>query len=216
MKKAILSCLMLLACQKIIAQADSTFYMLDKSSMQTNVLYPYMDKEVYWGAHRGVAIDTPDFQFIPAIVRDIEKFVVDTINPEWRYDSLFYGARQLMEMPSHVIPIAIINIKYDRVKEYAVDSNLILFDSITQLFVDVNPRTSSPFEEDSLFIFSPMKEKFFTGTFHFKLSQQFLVTNRPLPSSVEIDFDDGLGYRPMQWEEIVAVNYVNGESKNFR
>ena len=115
---------------------------------------------------------------------------------------------------NEIIPLLIMDLEYNRIKDSAlVDSLLVIEDGI---FKDVLQRTESPYETQRIVTFTPATDIIYKKETTFLLSKAFFYTNQTSdPNSIEIDFDDGLGYRAINWETTYAINYSNVNSKTL-
>lgn len=97
-------------------------------------------------------------------------------------------------LAQNIIPIAILNVKYNEFKPYALDSNLVQF-SNGKLY-DVPGRNQSPYNEKRLFVSTLLKDEIYQGQVNFRIDDNFYINNTPdTISSIEIDFGDGQGFR---------------------
>ena len=111
--------------------------------------------------------------------------------------------RQKVLASSSSVEMGALCFEYDRFKPHALDSSLISWDSTTVLFSDVLPRSESPYMKDTTFIFSLFTNE--SGD----LSQTFLFNPLGLFGNVsgafdslEVDFDDGSGWRPIDESQV--------------
>ena len=96
-----------------------------------------------------------------------------------------------METGKDIIPIAILNIDYNRFKEDPLNNNLLEL-SNGKLRKASN---ITPFVQKKVFVTTPLKSKVFSNQVIFKLSPQLFIQNTEMElSSIEIDFDDNNGY----------------------
>ncbi|MBL0046475.1 MAG: hypothetical protein IPP32_00010 [Bacteroidetes bacterium] len=99
-------------------------------------------------------------------------------------------------------------------KSNAITDSLISV--VNGKFYDVFPRNSDPFEQGIIFSAAPLKEKLLEGNVKFYLSRDFFISNQPDPAQIEIDFDDGVGYRIVNFGNEILINYSNNNTKNIR
>ena len=96
-----------------------------------------------------------------------------------------------LETGKDIIPIAILNIDYNRFKEDPLNNNLLEL-SNGKLRKASN---ITPFVQKKVFVTTPLKSKVFSNQVIFKLSPQLFIQNTEMElSSIEIDFDDNNGY----------------------
>lgn len=77
-------------------------------------------------------------------------------------------------------------------------------------------RSNSPYTNRTLLAGAPLREKIYAGANNFLISRDYFVTNKPDPTQMKINFDDGAGYRTVNFGDVVSVNYVNGQSKTVK
>lgn len=117
-----------------------------------------------------------------------------------------------------VVPIALMNLKYNRFKPYAIDSNLIVF-SNGKLY-DVQERTESPYLEERLFAATVYQERIYNGRVTFQFPNELFLTNSSENvSEVIIDFGDGRGYQSYMLNNLlnnnVTINYWQTGTKTI-
>jgi len=110
-----------------------------------------------------------------------------------------------------VVPIAIMNIDYNRFKEDVLKNNLLTFSN--GKLHDVLGRDSSPYLTNKLFASTPLKNKLYSSQVVFKISSQLIIQNTENQLlSVEMDFDDGKGYVNVwssgEKERDININYL--------
>ncbi len=204
MRRLILITLLAFFCKIITLSAqttDSLTYFLNKSTMQTNVLRSYVDT-VGIGLFNGINPLPIKTLGVLKLVHELNYFALNQ-NLINRSDSLMKKATRKI-VSNHQIPILIINYQYDKIRENALSANLLTLQE--GKYYDVFPRNESPFVLDTLFAAAPIKEKIYAGENHFLISREFLVTNLNDPTSIEIDFDDGNGFRNVNYGDVVAIN----------
>ena len=119
-------------------------------------------------------------------------------------DAIEQQAEPVLE--SGVVPIAILNLKYDKVKDTAVDDGL-LEERDGQLY-DVPGRPASPYVERLAFTASPFVETLYDRDVTFKLDDAFYFSNRAAqPTLLEVDLGDGAGYRNASWGALLTTTY---------
>ncbi len=94
---------------------------------------------------------------------------------------------------------------YDRFKPSAMDSNLISFDNP---FFHTVAGASSPFEQSQIFVASPADPIRYGLQQTVFFNSEWMFTNQPNPwQTLEVDVDDGLGWRTITPNDILAINY---------
>jgi hypothetical protein len=146
--------------------------------------------------------------------------------PQWRqlYRQLFLGSvshtsiispDSIRMMSSRllrqdIVPIAMMNLDYNQIKPYALDSNLLVL-SNGKLYDALN-RNETPYIDKHIFAATVLKERIYPGLVTFRLDERFFINNvsRSI-TSLEIDFDDGRGFRSFSQNgfpnEDITINY---------
>ena len=186
--------------------AQDNFSVLDKSSMETSILY--------------------DRAFRVANIIDHSK----KINAGYflqAYSELSqadYGDNftniALLKQASAIgfrdgyIPIAILNTKFDILKSNVLDDGLVSVDSNNNLINDDN--SVSIFETHLRTIVSPVSRKFKGLQCTFKILPE-LITNTTSNDiiSIRANFNNGLGFQPVQINENIMVNYQSEGEKQI-
>lgn len=107
-------------------------------------------------------------------------------------DSIKTMSDQLLRQ--EIIPIALMNLNYNQIKPYALDNNLLVL-SNGKLY-DVLNRNESPYNNKHMFAAAVLKKRICHGLVTFRLDERFFINNVSSSiASLEIDFDDGQGYR---------------------
>jgi hypothetical protein len=115
------------------------------------------------------------------------------------------------------MPIIILNLKYNEIKAFAVDSNLLLLKN-GKLF-DVPGRNRSPYNKKRLFTISIPNEQIYQGKVDFVIDSSLIFINsKDIIKSIEINFDDGTGFtkifdKDTFLKNTAAVSYNNTGKK---
>jgi hypothetical protein len=111
------------------------------------------------------------------------------------------------------VPLALMIMQYDYIRKDALELGLIEWSESEKTCVDVRDRTISPYLRDTLFTFSSMVSEIKSRHVIYKLPSAWVFNNLDWDiSNVEIDFGDGVGWRVVQPDEIVELNYnIAGE-----
>lgn len=107
--------------------------------------------------------------------------------------------------------------EYHRFKEYAIDSNLITWNGTH--FVDVFPRSESPYVHDTVFAFACFTNQSDDLSQNFEFDPNGLWGDLPgAYDSLEINFDDGQGYRSIDEDttNTWAITYVQYDTFYIR
>lgn len=117
---------------------------------------------------------------------------------------------------TNVIPLVLLNVRYARIKEYALDSALLvqLTDST---FGDGPNHRESPYREHRLFALGPLRPGSYQGAVRFYFGPESILTNLGGPTCVyALDCGDGLGWRPLTIGMLLDVQYATTGPKRVR
>lgn len=185
---------------------DSTLLLLDKTEISSGVLYPYLanDSNSLWLKFDGTTDSIANIRrwkqtYSEFLFYSIESSLFPTI------DSVIKKSEYEINVNNRV-PILILDADYHVFRQHAVDSNLIFFKN--GKFIDNPNRTESPYIEKQVFIAAPFLEKIMSENITFFLSSDFCFSNQPLPSTFEIDFADGNGFRTIALGQTITINYT--------
>ena len=110
------------------------------------------------------------------------------------------------------IPLAALVLRYHRIHKDAVDSNLLSLQN-EQLF-DVPGRTQSPYLQDTLFAFAPLKTEAWHTTVHFTLPTELIWQNMGWANPLlQANFDNGQGWQTLTAGQTYTVVYDSGGVK---
>jgi len=107
-----------------------------------------------------------------------------------------------------VVPIAVLDFDFHRIRPDAVERGLLIWRD-GQLH-DPAERGESPYAPDRVFAAALLTDMVYGDQITFQLAPELFFTNGdPALGAVEIDFDDGLGFRAVRPGEDVAVAYAD-------
>lgn len=182
---------------------------LDKSVICTGLLadkaFPFVSLASYDGQTDSL-ITTGQWK---QLYRQMYLSSVSSINPLFSPEQLKQISQDMTDQS--IIPIALMNLKYNQFKSYAIDSNLIMV-SDGKLY-DVPGRIESPYSEKRIFAGTILKEKCSIGRITFRFENSLFLTNTSENVvGVEIDFGDGRGCRSYTLNGLlnnnVTINYM--------
>lgn len=220
MKKSILVAVTIFSCSYLHAQQsntlqnhiDSIFSGLSYDSIPTKIL---LDKSLSAKTAIGFAATNDsmsDFDSWYALYKAAKDGSENRGN-FWQY--LDFREEMKSNAKDGIIPIFILNYNYNQLKEYALDSNLI--DTLDGKFVDVPSRTESPYDTKKMFSATPAFSFSSADTIQFACKQSYYFKNDTSEIlSIEINFDDGLGFRTIALDEIISVHYPADGNKQIQ
>jgi hypothetical protein len=181
---------------------------LDKNDMQTSILFSpilsssgisetdknYFNTYGYFQANNELKASNSKFEFA-------------------QYQNLLDAKKQ-----SHfdnIIPIGIIYAEFDMVKEASYNNGDLTVTANNKV-LKVNPNASI-YEQRSKLIAAPFRtlKKGLSTTF--KLDERFFINaSEKEITSIKIDFGDNQGFKNLQLNEVVTVNYSNSSKKELQ
>ncbi|MBA3680035.1 MAG: T9SS type A sorting domain-containing protein [Bacteroidetes bacterium] len=191
---------------------DSVFGKLDTNIMETKILFSVVDgpsKTKYFkGGINDIAASYEDF-YIAYNQINLAHLGNSPLKKWFLQDSISI----IKYASDRTIPLSVLFFKYDILKEDAIQSNLIFVENNYSLADNPN-RTSSPYETSTLFISRPHLEYINGLKFKFLCDPGFIFTNYDLDDlAIQVDYDDGLGYRTMNMNQTDDVQYSSYGTK---
>jgi hypothetical protein len=114
-----------------------------------------------------------------------------------------------------ITPLVLLDYRFGTIDSMAFENNLLKFEG--NYIKDVLPRTTSPYITDKALVFSPAIN--YGGSkqnFKFILRKKDYYTNyNKIVSSFYIDFSDGMGFRLVNFDQIINVAYSSYGRKNI-
>lgn len=167
---------------------------LDKSPITTNVLYDRVAQFADLDTLSGLISNNTN----PAITTSAEHFMqawkelydasyshANLLKPEW------INALITQKRDSNLVPIGVLNYRFNVLDSQAVQKNLIYLGS-DSLLHDVAGRSQSPYYAREIFLASPLLDKVNAGMVTFQFSSLMLLQNNPVAiTSLYIDFGGG-------------------------
>ncbi|TAG38351.1 MAG: hypothetical protein EAZ31_10535 [Cytophagia bacterium] len=204
--------------QQLRNAATQAFQYLDKSQIPNGYLYEFGYPAFVPNHLNGIRTDSNKINALSWHISYASLYSMkvhgnqDMPNPE----SLQTQQRNFTDSNNGVIALPIFWVKYASFKQNAVSSNLLTLQN-NQLY-DVASRTQSPYQNQEAFAVTITKEKITNGA-SFVFKSDMLHSNFGLvPSqvqSLQANFDDGQGWRTLQWNVPLAVNYTQAGTKTI-
>ncbi len=123
-------------------------------------------------------------------------------------------ASKSLQVPDYIVPIAVLNIDYNKIKEAALDTNLYFsFDTINNILSDLPNQPNSPYEVNKIFTASALKSSFSFLNPTFRITPDFIFHDsfNPINYNTQnhqfwVNFDDGNGF--ILFDPSVTTDYV--------
>jgi len=128
--------------------------------------------------------------------------------------SLFDYDKKIQAATGNPISISIQHLHYYTLLETALTENLLT--NVNGVLYDVPNRRKNPYVLNNLVAASPVSDTIESAA-QFVIRPNLFISNTGKNlQAVEIDFADGKGYRRMQMNEVVSVQYMNGGDKEIK
>ncbi|MDQ3073452.1 MAG: hypothetical protein M3Q97_09345, partial [Bacteroidota bacterium] len=113
-----------------------------------------------------------------------------------------------LQLEGGKIPLLVLDMRYNAIKPYALDSNLLSYDTMAGEWQDVSGRSETPYTQERLFAMTPAVTQYFQDTLTFILDPSLYFTNVSQSITLmEVDFGDGAGWRPVDFNVPYQVVY---------
>ncbi len=125
-----------------------------------------------------------------------------------QHDLGFIFGRKNQFTNGKLIPIYIANYQYNKIKENAVEDELLLMSG--DKIVENPDKSQSPYEQKRVFVATPyMNHTYYGENFEFMLNGNYLYTNTG-EEFVEIfaNFNDGMGEREIEQGDRISISYA--------
>lgn len=114
-----------------------------------------------------------------------------------------------------LIPVGIINMDYHRFKNGIIDDGQYFINQNNQL-LDVPGRLESPYVKGNVFASTVVKEITTSNKAKFIVEPGLIFNNTSLQfQSLQIDFDDGMGFRTVNIGEVIDISFNHVGDHNF-
>jgi len=193
--------------QQTSFNVDSLFQQLDTSLISTGILIDKVPTETNLDLYKGSCNDC---------VMEPETFEQMLLNfkqasfQENKFLDSTYERYQEHLSNNREVPIQVANILYNKIKDYAVDSNLL--EDNNGILDEGNNTSESPYETKR-FVGLAVPVKLRPQGLSFSLDSSFYLSNEgSTPSQIQIDFGDGQGYQNIAFGQTLTPQY--GELSN--
>ncbi|MBL0314655.1 MAG: T9SS type A sorting domain-containing protein [Flavobacteriales bacterium] len=185
------------------AQVREPFDQLNLEAITSQFFYPqtYHDVSVPDGSGYDQIVDYADasrlFCTFDRACLSANEFISDY--------SAFHMSMLEVATIQNCMPIAILDISYHDFIPTVLSDELIYIEG--DKFYDSPTQFMSPYVQKNAMVPWICSDYALEGEMKFLLKQEWYITNKAMPISIEMDFDDGLGFRPISFEEVITVNY---------
>ncbi len=195
---------------RVVIPLDTMFKNLNAANIQTGYLYDQAFHFTNMNNYDGVFDTVSEFaswkqMYLETYNSAIAAPAIPSI------DTIVSNIRKFNASNNNAVPLLIMNFQYNQIKEYARDSNWIQF--INGKYYDGPGNHPSPYYTKTLFAAAPATDKISSSTITYAISPKFFLSGDGiLPTTLQIDFGDGLGFRSVNWGDQITVNYSTGRA----
>jgi hypothetical protein len=128
---------------------------------------------------------------------------------------LALSKRKFFYRDEEKIPVFVMDIVYNEIKEDAFNQNLLQIVN-SKIVNSYGFNIDSPYLTKKLFAASILKEKIYTDTeLAFIFESDFYFTNQVNKNTYQIDFDDGNGFRKIEFGQTINISYNSVGNKSI-
>ncbi len=201
--------LLLFLSNQLFAQVREPFDQLNLNSITSDFFYPQTYKDIPIPDPHSFN-DTLDYKIALRLMSYFDKACLNENNYFHDFSDFTHGIFQKAQADG-IIPITILDITYHDFKDDALASNYFSFDGTK--FYDLPNQADNPYKEMEAFITWIGAETFESGVLKFQLATSNYITNRSsMPTKIYIDFDDGNGFRQIDFDLPISIEYSNYNS----
>ncbi|MBL87758.1 MAG: hypothetical protein CMO82_14030 [Winogradskyella sp.] len=199
-------------------QMNSIFQHLDKNRVPHGILtdfgLDYVDLSSYSGSlstNNYTSRATVHESFYDLISSRIRQVNTGFIQPQ-EFEKRWHNHRT-----ERVITLGGLYFKYAKFKDNAKTSGKINVTNNKIYDVYTNGIWQNPYEEKSTFILAPSINSYKGLNFQVKLPQDIFLSNYPSQiQSIAVDFQDGQGYRTVNYNQIINVSYTQANTYTWK
>jgi hypothetical protein len=202
------------------AQMRAMLAPLDKSGLQTGILLQQAPMFVHPFRYDGVSLNDSNLLDASNFGRLYGLLRAAAIGPSGlppSKESYRQEVKRLRGAGGDTIPLALMFMQYEYIRPDALASGLLYWDNGIKAFQDVQGRSTEPYLRDTMFAFAALLPEAKGRQVVFQLPTDRVFQNVGWAAGgIEMDFDDGAGWRPVQAGGCVSVQYPNAGPKNLR
>ena len=189
----------------LLIESQDSFSELDKSQMETSILYDRAVKVANLLDHSSKINAT----YFRQAISELGQAVYDSnFNAHLDFKSIEDDAFR-----NNIIPIGILNAKFDIIKTSVIENGLLQIDNNQKLINTSN--INNIFESHERTIVSPLIRKHKGLSASFVIDDSFIYSNNNNSIiRIQADFNDNRGFNDINLNEIITVNYqTEGDKK---
>lgn len=206
MKKATFAASLLLLCNVLAAQLPEPFQGLNHEALTTGYFLPLSGKLVV--PPKGTGESALNAQTAPDVFHALHLAGYSSSSLPSLVNWL--SVSKTIKSTQALIPMTLIDLMYDDLHPDAYSEGWVA--TIDGVVTDVGSSGATPYDQKRAFALLVDWDLYLPGTYSLMLDQAHVYTNVPGGfTSLEIDFDDGLGFRPLQPGIALSVTYTESE-----
>ena len=190
----------------LLIESQDSFSELDKSQMESSILYDRAVKVANLLDHSSKINAT----YFRQAISELGQAVYDSnFNAHLDFKSIEDDAFR-----NNIIPIGILNAKFDVIKTSVIENGLLQIDNNQKLINTSN--INNIFESHERTIVSPLIRKHKGLSASFVIDDSFIYSNNNNSIiRIQADFNDNRGFNDINLNEIITVNYQNEGDKKL-
>ncbi|MBL7829254.1 MAG: T9SS type A sorting domain-containing protein [Saprospiraceae bacterium] len=202
--------------QSIEKYLNSTFETLDKNSIVSGILIQKAPifHNPYW--YRGQA-ELPDSLLLSLDQFGLlyGQFRAAAMGKSYLPDpSVYLGKRHKQYHPGDTIPLMLMATQYDYIPKGALAAGAFTWHE--KRLYDAPGRGPSPYRQDTCFVFTCLQQKVRGNNLKFQLPEELIFNNMNWEiSQVQMDFNDGRGFRSVTPGQVVSIRYADSGKKKI-
>jgi hypothetical protein len=191
---------------------DTIFNSLGTSKIPSRILIERSTPIINWANHSGNGISTLNKDSLLELYSELYYAHIDkaTMLTVFNVDSIATNyAKQ-----NNSIPIMLLNFSYHQIKKEALNNKWIIANGLQ--LKDVSPAGQTPFEEKKLFAAAPLVNELPRGVYNFVLPPSLYFSNRTKYEKIQINFNDGTGYKDININSPISFNLQRTTTLSFQ
>jgi hypothetical protein len=201
----------------IQAAMDTMYSRLDTNFIPNKMLLEkaYLNSRLTY--FNGILDSAADFQELLTAAEDLRFMYVGKSNPHIILrNKIQTDINNYQNASGGIIPLTVLDFTFGSIDSNAFEKNLLKVEGY--YIKDIFPRSTSPYITDRTLIFSPaINNGGLQSNFSFILKREHIFKNNVnsnFESNIRVNFDDGLGFRTVQFDQPIQINYnVNNRGR---
>ena len=200
-------------------QRSQMFAGLNKESVPHGILldyaYDFTNVELFNGTIADSLFMTA--YDVHAVYQTLVTGVVSTTQMPLKKPSEFSAQWTAEDRATHTVTLSGMYVNYAKFNDENPNiQNLI---SVTDNVITdkyINGIWQNPYTTSKAFVLAPYEQEYISKNFKVKVPHNLFLTNSNEPMQLEIDFNDGTGFRTVEFDEEYEVSYATKGEKNWK